>query len=275
MLAGSFSNLASSFEMPVLFLGLWSTANESSPIKAIDKNKKKWLGKRIKFLMVKKYTEAIEQFRKVIKIDSANKPAHLELLAIFKLQNNNYESQIIVKDMLKKFGDSPMLHTELCRIYTEDAYVEQAIESCKEAIRHSPKDPENYANLAQSHMDREELNEGEQILKKASQKFKNSERIFFMIGDHYYKEKNYLVANRYFNQAMKADPKSFRSALGLANSSFAIGKLEEALVGFKNACNTNSKDTLKDFKNAVTKLRLEKNYVWEQKYNSVLFSCMR
>ena len=222
-----------------------------------------------------KFSEAVEQFRTAIKLNPKNEEAYNGILEIFKKQNNQYESQVIVKDMITRFGSKASYLSELCRIYTKEAYLEEAIKTCNQAILKDPKNPDNHANLAQSFKDKGDLKMSEKILKTSAQSFKSSERIYTMAGQFYFEQKNMGVANRYFSQAVLIERSSLSAQLGMARTSFLLGKYEQSLIGFENSCKIDNKETLRFLKESVTKLRLDGNHDWERKFNSLLFRCMQ
>ncbi|MCB0391609.1 MAG: hypothetical protein KDD58_09965 [Bdellovibrionales bacterium] len=261
-------------ETRILKLIIANDPNDSPTLLRLADNSKSQAEKLEGTQAKEKLSEAVEFYRKVIKTHSNVEKAYFGLLDIFKKQKNHYESQIIVKDLIKRFGKKPSYVAELCRIYTEEAYLQEAIKSCKEAIMLDPKNPENHANLAQSYIDKDDQKTAEQILKTATRRFKSSERIYTMAGEFYLKQKNISVAHRYYSNAALIDRNSMKAQLGMAQTSFELGKFEQSLMGFENACKLNSKDTLKHFKEAVTKLRLEGNFRWERKFNSSLYRCM-
>ncbi|MCB9026052.1 MAG: tetratricopeptide repeat protein [Bdellovibrionaceae bacterium] len=226
------------------------------------------------YVLQEKFSEAVEQYRAAIRVQPDNEKAYYGVLEIFKKQKNQYESQIIVKDMIKMFGMKPIYISELCRIYTEEAFLEESTKACNMAISKDPKNPENHANLAQSYIDKKDLKMAEKILKIASQRFKDSERIYTMAGDFYFEQKNISVASRYFSKAVLLNRNSLGAQLGMARTSFILGKFEQALMGFENACKIDNKDSLRYFKESVSKLRLDGNHLWERKYNSSLFRCI-
>lgn len=266
LLAAAFKNLKDyKSESRILNLLLASNPNDINILLRLGKS----------YVAQEKFSEAVEQYRNATKVQPENEKAYFGILEIFKEQKNQYESQVIVKDMIKRFGSKPIYLSELCRIYTEEAYLEEAINSCKQALIKDPKNAENHANLAQCYRDKGDFNMAEKILKTASQKFKNSERIYSMTGDFYFDQKNMSVANRYYSQAVLMNRESLAAQLGMARTSFQLGKYEQALMGFENACKVDNKDSIKHFKEAVTKLRLDGNPVWERKYNSSLFRCMQ
>lgn len=226
------------------------------------------------YVLQDKFSEAVEQYRTAIKVQPDNESAYIGILEIFKKQKNQYESQIIVKDMIKRFGLKAIYVSEMCRIYTEEAFLEEATKACNMAISKDPKNPDNHANLAQSYKDKNDLKMAEKILKIAAKRFKDSERIYTMAGDFYFEQKNISVASRYFARAVLINRNSLSAQLGMARTSFILGKFEQALMGFENACKIDNKDSLRYFKESTSKLRLDGNHLWERKYNSSLFRCL-
>lgn len=216
--------------------------------------------------------EAIESIRKAISLRPKSVKAHQALLKVFKMQKNNYESRLIVLDMIKKFGEMPEFINELCRIYTEEAYLEEAIRYCQKAISLNHLYPENHAHLAKSYKDKGNKKAAEKVLRNAAKRFKTSEIIQRYTGIFYFEEKNYSVASRFFLQAVAADKTSVEAQLGMARSMFEIGKYKEALAGFEYACKARA-NTHKYFREALSRLRFERNYQWQSKYSSKLYSC--
>ena len=147
------------------------------------------------------YDEATETFRKAIQLQPQTESSYLGLLFMFKKRENNYESQIIVNDLIKRFGRKALYLNELCRIFTEEAYLDQAIAACKEASEKSPRVDDNIANLAQSYLDSESNEEAEKTLKNGTAKFAKSLRLHLMTSNFYFTQNNYSVANRYFQMA--------------------------------------------------------------------------
>ncbi len=227
----------------------------------------------ISLVRQEKLTEATNYYRKAIALKSNQEAPYLGLLDIFKKQENNYESQIIVNDLISKFGRKSNYLNELCRIFTEEAYLDQAISICKEAIQKDPKEANNFANLAQCHIDNNDSKAAESLLKQATNRFKSSDRLYTMTGNYYFNQKNYSVANRYFSRSIQINKNSHPAQLGMARSSFLLGKYDQSLTGYQSACKLDSKETIKYFKESVTKLRLDNNYQWESKFNSSLFRC--
>jgi tetratricopeptide (TPR) repeat protein len=219
-------------------------------------------------------TESIEALRAVIKIKPNVEKAYLGLLDIFKTQKNNYEAQIVLNDLVKKFGKKKRYTSEQCRLYTEDAYLEQAIETCKEAIKQDPNNDENYVFLTRCYLDNEDPKTAEKMILQSTKKFSRSPKINVMAGKYYFDLNNYNVSQRHYLKAIKEDNNLHEAQLGVARSSFLLGKFDISLSGFVAACKLDSKNTLKYFKESVTKLRLDGNYHWENKFNSSLYRCM-
>jgi tetratricopeptide (TPR) repeat protein len=219
------------------------------------------------------YDEATETFRKAIQLQPQTESSYLGLLFMFKKRENNYESQIIVNDLIKRFGRKALYLNELCRIFTEEAYLDQAIAACKEASEKSPRVDDNIANLAQSYLDSESNEEAEKTLKNGTAKFAKSLRLHLMTSNFYFTQNNYSVANRYFQMAAKIDGKSHEAQLGLARTSFLLKNFKDSLSAYEKACALDSKETLRYFKEATTKLRLDKVHDWESRFNSALFRC--
>ncbi|MNT71790.1 hypothetical protein D3C72_2103170 [compost metagenome] len=77
---------------------------------------------------------------------------------------------------------------------------------------------------------------------------------------------------KYFKVATDADPKSSRSWLGLANSSFEIRKFEVALEAYKKACKFEHKYAV-NFRRAATSLKIARNSEWAGRFDQAAEVC--
>ena len=174
--------------------------------------------------------------------------------------------------MIRKFGEKPKWINELCRIYTEEAFLVESIATCQRAISLTPKKPENHAYLAQSYIDKEDVIAAEKVLKTATRQFKSSELVQRKAGQFYFAKEDYPAADRYFTQAVLSDKSSWQAQIGLAKSKFALGKYKEALSGYAKACKM-ERSTTQDFRTAAAHLRMARKYQLEAQYNAKLYSC--
>ena len=241
--------------------------------KAPDKYKPKFLlGSAYK--RAKKFDQAVANFRTAIKISRNHKPSYDGLLDIFEETRQNYESRILLNDMITIFGPRGEFATKLCRLYTIDGYLNQAVASCKAAITRDPKYPDNHIYLAQSYYDKRNKRSAERIFRQAGRQFKKSEFVQYAVGNFYLNEKNSPTAVRYLRNAVRLNGKSMRAALTLALALFEGKDFKNALIYFRRSCKLDkTKDTVTELKNSASKLlQLGLTSMYE-KYSSASGTC--
>ncbi len=223
-------------------------------------------------LAQKEEAEAIQSFRQAIRLNSNFKPAYDALLNIFVANDNRHEARLILDDLLKHFGQRPEILNDLCRLYAIDGFLTQAIDFCQIGITRSPQFPDNYVYLAQAHNDRDNTDEAERILRSAADRFPQSELAQWGAGDFFYHQKNYPVAARYFQAAVKSSPDSGRSHHGLAQSLIELAQAEKALEHFERACQLNAAH-VSDIQAVSRRLRSQGDISLAQRYSALLSSC--
>ncbi len=181
-------------------------------------------------------TKAIQHLRMVLKIQKKYKPAFDLLLKTFLQQKAHNEARELITEGINNFGRRPDLYRELCRIDSNDGFLVQAVENCTESIQISPKFPDHYVYLIQALYDQKEEIRAERNAISAAKKFPSSEFVQWAAGTMFLRKKNYPVATRYFQTAVKAMPDSGRAQFGLAQSLYESGREKEALDHFIKAC---------------------------------------
>lgn len=216
--------------------------------------------------------DAMNAYREAQQVNAKYLPAYQGLLDELLKQKETYEARTILHDMVKIFGPRPAFNAELCRLYSAEGYLDKAIELCTFAIEKDKKAPENYIYLAQSLNDKLENTKATKILADALKRFPKSEPVLTAAGENQMLRKNYVGAQKYFRDAVKANRKSARAALGYAQASFELQKNQEALDAFTHACSLNRAYS-KEFRQAIVRLRARKDISWQIRYESGAASC--
>ena len=76
---------------------------------------------------------------------------------------------------------------------------------------------------------RSHFSKGIDLLKIMNNQFKNDKTILGLLGTLFYESKDYKNSSIYFKKALKANPNSELSSLGLFHSYFELGKINLAL----------------------------------------------
>ena len=220
----------------------------------------------------KKSEDAIANYTEAREINKKYEPAYRGLLSEYEKSGNTYEARNIVIDMIKTFGPRPKFYTDLCRLYSNDGFLEKAVESCGIAIEKNPNEPLNYMYLGVCIKDKEEPEKAMAILLKASKRFPQSEPLQSVVAGIEFERKNYAAAYQYYKLAVKANPKSGIAQVGLANASFEMQKYEESAQAFEKACHIDKRFG-KEFRTAGGKLRGRKESKWQNRFDDGLIRC--
>lgn len=215
--------------------------------------------------------EAISYFRKSIELNPKYKPAYDILLDTFVTNDNRYEARAILVDMIKYFGHRPELYNELCRQYSIEGFIDQALTTCKKGIQLSPRYPENYVFMARAFKDQDQTEKAGSLLSNAAKRFPSSHFIQVAAGDFYQAQKNYPVAARYFEKAVELNPKVPEAQIGLARAFIATGRYKEAYSHFFEACKGDPKN-LPEFQEALVRVRQGQPDL-ETQYSRGIYAC--
>jgi tetratricopeptide (TPR) repeat protein len=204
----------------------------------------------------KKYDDAAKSLRRSVELAPKHRPSYDALIEIFAETKQNYESRMLLNDMVKIFGPKKEFAHKLCKLYAVDSYLKEAQDACKMAIRLDPKFPDSHVYLAQTYADMENTQTAERILKTAARQFTKSEFVQYAAGEYYLNTKNYSAAVRYLEQAVKVNPETLRAQLTLAMALFESREHQRAMTHFDKACRMDkTNESLLAFKSAASRLR--------------------
>jgi len=199
--------------------------------------------------------EAVQVFRNVFRMNPKYQAGFESLYALLLQIRAASEARDILQEGLERFGHTPALMREMCRLDSTGGFVTQALTSCRESIKLSPNKPDSYVYLSQSFFDQRENNSAERELVGAANRFPASEFVQWSAGTVFLKKKNFPASARYFGQAVKADPNSARATFGYAQSLFEAGQEKEALPVYKKACKMDPATVVEPFFAAASRLR--------------------
>jgi tetratricopeptide (TPR) repeat protein len=226
----------------------------------------------VAYSKAKRSEAAMNTFREVMESDPKNLPAHKGLLAELLKQKDTYEARILLHDMIKKFGPKSEFYNDLCRLYSNEGFLEKAVETCGEGTVKDPQFSDNYIYLAQSARDKLEPEKASDVLDKAVKLFPNNESVLIAAGENQLLSKNYSAAYKSYRQAVIANRSSLKAIIGYAQSSLELQKNQESLGAFIQAC-TIDKKSAKDLRYAIAKLRDRKDKAWQMKFEAGLERC--
>lgn len=227
------------------------------------------------FSQENKKTEAIEAYQAALDLKKNYGPAYEGLVVLFEKQTppNLYELRIIYQDMIKHLGPKPQYLQKICEINFSDSVMAAASTSCRESYNKNRNLADAHVYYGASLIALGDIKRGLPILKNAAQKFSKSELAQFHYGSYLEENKNFIASYEIFKTGTKADEKSARSWLGLANAAFEIQKYEEALAAYKKACALDRKTTVA-LRKATASLRATRNSEWISKYQDAGDNCL-
>lgn len=218
--------------------------------------------------------EGIEAHRGSIRLRRSFRPPYQALVNYFSRANLNHEAREQLMDMIKAFGQKGELYADLCRLYSIDGFLQQAIKHCSMAKQLAPDYPESYVYLAQTYFDQKEMEKAESTLVQAAKRFPTSEFVQYGAGQFFLKKSNFPVASKYLQRAVASNANSNRSQLALAQSLFESGQDEAALPHFVKACQILS-SAQAEVLTAASRLRLKGNSILAGKYAQAAGGCKR
>lgn len=228
----------------------------------------------LSFKKANKPVDAAKNLRKSIDLAPSHKPSYDALLEIFIAAKQNYESRMLVSEMIQQFGPKKELLAAQCKLFAVDGFLKEASVSCKKAVSADPKTPENHIYLAQAYYDQNNAPAAEKIFTTAARQFKSSEFVQYASGQFYFTEKNYPTAVRYLTEAVKINPEALRSQLTLANALFESKQYSDALTHFEKACKLDkSKESVTLIKNSAARLRKENRTSDAEKFELKAATC--
>ncbi len=221
----------------------------------------------------KKYKDsATKNYRKAMEINPKFKPPYTKLLAMFARDRNLYEGRTMASVILTQFGASPEVSQNLCKLYSLDGYIQEAITNCSVAIQDSPALGDNHMYLANAFLDKKDKLTATKIFSKAAKNFPKSEFVQVTTGDFNFSEKLYRAACKNYKAALKVNEKSEQAHVGRAQCLFQLGKPGVALSHYIQACKINSK-FIKEFKVATSRLLTTGQNKFYSRYENSLYKC--
>tara|TARA_B100001248_G_scaffold262582_2_gene259646 strand:+ start:1977 stop:3008 length:1032 start_codon:yes stop_codon:yes gene_type:complete len=223
-------------------------------------------------LKIDKKDEAIVKYRKAIEINPKNEDAYWGLFKVYDEKDNNYESRIILLDLIKYFGDKPKYLNPLCRLYSVDSFFKDSIAFCQRAIKKDRTHPDNHIYLALTYKYAKNNQQAEKIIKAAAKQFQGSEFAQETAGQIMFDIENWERSMRYYQQCTKINKGNLNCQLGLAKAAFSIGQYKISNEAFLKACLIDRK-TITEFKKSAAILRINKKSNWFKEFTNNIGKC--
>lgn len=212
---------------------------------------------------------AIEMFYKAKETNPKYIPAYDGLLAELVKGESRQEARDLISDMGKRFGMKPRWQSELCHLYTLDAFHEKAVETCRQAMKVDSGNPMNTVYLATTYREQNEPEKAKKVLIQTAMRIKRSEPVQTALGDYFLEKKNFVDAFRWYKAAVKNDPKSFTAQLGLAQAALELQKMEDSVAAFTAACKL-KRTAIREFQSGLIKIRNRGDAKWQAKFEDAI-----
>lgn len=220
----------------------------------------------------KNMEKAAIHYRKALALDKKRGSAFDGLFTVFAATKNSYEQREILQDMLETFGDTPEVHTKMCRFLSQDSFFDKAIEHCKKAIELDRRIPENHVFLGMNYKGLKQIAQATKIIEQAAKSFPKSEFAQFTAGLVNDELKNWETSAHYYKRCIAADRESDRCYLGLAQGKLQTRDYKESLEAFIKACELN-RSYYMALRNATSSVRLQKQERWVDKFQQATEVC--
>ncbi|OFZ19964.1 MAG: hypothetical protein A2Z20_10465 [Bdellovibrionales bacterium RBG_16_40_8] len=262
------------------YSGVGDSDNEVRVLKAYSENDanhyKAFYLLGVAFKKNKKYNEAVQSLREAIDRAPKHRPSYEALLDVFSETKQNYEKRVLLSEMIKLLGEKKEFLNQLCKIFSDDGYINDAQSVCKKAVSKNSKYPDNHVYLAQTYYNLGNKSAAEKIFRSVGRQYKKSEFVQYAVGDYYLHEKNFSAAARYLQTAVNLNPASQRAQITLALAMFENEQYPEALTHFEKSCKLDkSNETATALKNSAAKLRKINSFSLGEKYDFKAAVCQQ
>jgi tetratricopeptide (TPR) repeat protein len=222
-------------------------------------------------------SDALNSFKNALEANPKYEPVYRELIRYYEMRSGKdgymrYELRNLLQDLVDKVSTKHEYLSKICEISYDDKVYDLSSKYCKLGMSKYPREAIYEVIYAQTLRLGEDPTLGEKMLKRAADKFKDSELANFSYAQLMDEKKDPISAYTYYKRAAVADPKVNRSTIGLANSAFEVKKFDEALTSFTTNCKS-QKDVQTALRKAVFSLRKEKESAWISKYEAALEKC--
>jgi tetratricopeptide (TPR) repeat protein len=221
-----------------------------------------------------RHDAAIEAYYRARDMNLKYVPAYEGLLAELIKIESRQEARDLLTDMMKRFGQKGKWLSELCALYTADAFYEKAVETCELAIKKDSKNPKTPVNLAKTFLEQEKPEKAKKVLVNAAIKIRGSEIVQTALGEYFLEKKNFIDAFLWFKAGVKSNPKSYTAQIGLAQSALELQKMEDSVNAFTAACRLDRK-AIREFQSALGKIRQRGEVRWQGRFEDAIANSCR
>ncbi len=129
------------------------------------------------------------------------------------------------------YPDDPYLHNDLGRVYIAKGEMELSIKHLKRSLALKP-DAATWNDLGIAYLGNKEWDTAIAIFKEVAKNLLYSTPQYPLsnVGLAYYSKGDYVLAEKYYKEALKLDPTLINAVIGLGRTYLAVGKVSEAVA---------------------------------------------
>lgn len=166
-------------------------------------------------------------------------------LALAQYRDNRFEqSQETLLDLIHAGRETTDLHNLLGWCYRRQGNYDESVAAFERAINLDPQKEANYVDLGLVLIGLRRYAAADAVAEKAAEALQTSSRVFELKGAAEILLQDYTNAERSYSKAAELNPDSAEANLGLAQSQWAAGKLDEAIATFEEGLKHFPRDAL-------------------------------
>ena len=207
----------------------------------IEDSASRWNTLGIFYYDLKRWEDAITNYKKAINLDNSNPVFYENLGLAFEKMNNDAEAEKAYKEAAKFDKETGNYFNRLGVFYYNHKDYLQSVQYYVKALDLKPDEPVYLENICLSYEQMGMQDKAEPYYLKILEKQPADDKISNMLGILYYKNKEYDKALTYYNKAIEINNKNpiYHENVGILYRD--INKIREAIAAFEKALELNPK----------------------------------
>lgn len=187
-------------------------------------------------LKLSRYQEARKELEAAVALEPTFPNGYDLAVACLDQEDEKCAAQIF-SEMEKSFGDTPEIHIAFGRVYGNSDFQPQAFEEFNRALAENPRVPGAHyfiaATLLSTGGSEEQVGKAEVELKKELAISPNDSRVYALLGQFAFIQKNYAEAEKYLKKSVALDPQTPDAFLYLGQIYSLSNRSAEAEAAFR------------------------------------------
>ncbi len=188
------------------------------------------------FLKLNRYQEARKELEAAVALEPTFPNGYDLAVACLDLEDEKCAVQIF-DEMEKSFGDTPEIHIAFGRVYGNSDFQPHAIAEFNRALAENPRVPGAHYFIASTLLStggsEEQVGKAEAELKKELAISPNDPKVYALLGQFAFIQKNYVEAEKYLKKSVALDPQTPDAFLYLGEIYSTSNRTAEAEAAFR------------------------------------------